>query len=264
MTASYLGWPFYLFIFLITLSLGSFLNSWMWRAWENIKVTTGRSICIYCRRQLNWYENIPLFSFIFLGGNCRTCHKKISWQYPLVEFATAAALTFIAWHRVENDVFFSDNLLYPRDVFFIAFLIIIFVFDALHKVILSRIVWTGAIIGFLFNYFALNISPLSMFYGALAAGGFFWVQYLVSKGKWIGGGDVRLGVMMGIWLGWPSVLIALFLSYIIGATYAIFALLFKKSSWKSQVPFGTFLAMGTVVAIYYGEDIVRWYLNFLK
>jgi len=264
MTASFLGWPFYLFIFLVSLSLGSFLNSWMWRAWENIRVINGRSICIFCRRQLNWYENIPLFSFIFLGGRCRTCKKKISWRYPLVEFFTAAILTFVAWHRVEHNVFFSDNLLYPRDVFLITFLIIIFVFDALHKVILSSIVWAGALIGFLFNYFALNIPLSTMFYGALAAGGFFLLQYIVSKGRWIGGGDVRLGFMMGVWLGWPNVLVAVFLAYIIGAGHAVILLISRKGNWKSQIPFGTFLAVGTAISLYYGDDIIQWYLSFLK
>jgi len=256
-----LGYSLYFIIFLMGLSLGSFLNSWIWRHWENIRIVSGRSICIHCRRQLSWYENIPVISYIFLGGKCRTCGKKIPWFYTALEIFMACAFVFIAWYRLNFGHF--TPLLFSRDIFFITILTVIFVFDALHKVILPYIVWPGAVVGFLFNFFIFHFSLTSMLLGALAAGGFFLAQYLISKGRWIGGGDVRLGVMMGVWVGWPAVLVALFIAYVFGGSVAAVLLIAGRKKFNSQVPFGTFLAFGTVIAIYFGDEIVQWYLSLI-
>ncbi len=191
---------FYIFVFHLGLILGSFINSWIWRTRENIKIFTfSRSICVHCRRPLSWYENIPVFSFLFLRGRCRTCRKAIPWHYPLVEFFTAVALVFVFWYHVQYvNPFNSAHFL--RDVFFIGLLIVIFIYDYLYQIILSRIVWPATLIGFIFNYYYLGFSFDSMLVAALAAGGFFLLQYFISKGCWIGGGDVRLGVVMGVWI----------------------------------------------------------------
>ena len=97
-----LDFLFYLFVFLTGLCLGSFLNSWMWRTRDNTKITNGRSVCIHCRRQLLSWENIPLFSYLFLGGKCRTCHKKIPLHYTMVELCTALALLLIFNYHVNS------------------------------------------------------------------------------------------------------------------------------------------------------------------
>ncbi|MBU1613319.1 prepilin peptidase [Patescibacteria group bacterium] len=238
------------------------MNSWTWRHWENIRITSGRSICIHCHRQLAWYENIPLFSYVFLGGKCRTCGKKIPWFYTLVEIFMAVAFVFIAWYRLNIGHF--TPLLFTRDIFFITILMIIFVFDGLHKVILPHIVWLGAIVGLALNLLFFHFSFSSIFFGALAAGGFFLLQFLVSKGRWIGGGDVRMGVMMGVWVGWPAVLVALLAAYVLGGVVGAALLIAGKKKIQSQIPFGTFLSVGTVIAIYYGDEIVRWYISFIK
>jgi prepilin signal peptidase PulO-like enzyme (type II secretory pathway) len=95
-------------------------------------------------------------------------------------------------------------------------------------------------------------------------GGFFLLQYLVSRGKWIGGGDVRFGVMMGVLLGWPNILVALFIAYVLGAVVAVPLLIFKKKKMKSEVPFGAFLAIGTAAAMFWGSWIVNWYVGMIK
>jgi len=257
------GRAVYVFVFLLGLSLGSFLNSWIWRARENIRIISNtRSMCINCRRQLSWYENIPVLSWFFLKGKCLGCKKEISVIYPIVELVTAFLLVFI-FHQYVKYVHFSEwGLL--RDTFFLTLLIIIFIYDWRYKVIFSSIVWTGTIIGFLINWLFLNFSFSSLVLAIFVGGGFFLLQFLVSKGRWIGGGDVRMGIMMGAWLGWPNILTALFFAYIFGSVVAIILLLLKKANSKTEIPFGTFLALGTFLSIYYGENIIRWYLGLLK
>jgi prepilin signal peptidase PulO-like enzyme (type II secretory pathway) len=140
------------------LILGSFLNSWIWRTRENIKVlAASRSMCVYCRRQLGWRENIPLLSFMILDGKCKTCRRPISWRYPLVELFTALVLVLIAWYHVRFLPAF-EVWRWLRDVFFVTFLIIVFVYDFLYQEVLLRIVWPGALIGFCINYFVLGYS----------------------------------------------------------------------------------------------------------
>ncbi|OGH84040.1 MAG: hypothetical protein A2261_01170 [Candidatus Magasanikbacteria bacterium RIFOXYA2_FULL_44_8] len=254
----------YLVIFVLGLILGSFLNSWMWRTRENFKIfVSSRSMCVHCHRQLFWWENVPVLSYIYLRGKCLKCKRPIPTRYPLVELCTAVLLVFIAWYHVR---FLPQFELWRwlRDVFYITFLIVIFVYDALYQEILSRIVWPGVIIGFCINYFALGYSAGGMLLAAAVAGGFFLLQYIFSHGTWIGGGDVRLGVMMGVWLGWPAILWALFAAYIIGAIVSVFLLITKKAGPNTAVPFGTFLAIGTLCAIYQGQAVVGWYLGLLK
>jgi len=259
------GWFSYALIFILGLILGSFLNSWMWRMRENIRtfLTHSRSMCVHCHRQLLWIENVPLFSYIFLKGKCRTCHKKIPVHYFLVELFTAIVLTFIAWYHVNYLSAFNLSA-WLRDVFFITILIVVFAYDAMYQEINTGLVWVGAVVGFFINWFYLGYSAQSLLLGALIAGGFFALQYIISKGKWIGGGDVRLGVMMGVWLGWPNVLVALFFAYLIGAVIGVVLLLTKKVQKGAAIPFGTFLAVGTFFAIYHGNEIIQWYLSLTK
>lgn len=254
----------YIIIFVFGLILGSFLNSWIWRTRENIKVVSRESfsICVSCRRKLRWYEKFPVISYFFLKGECRTCKKSIPWHYTLVEFLSGLLLVFVAYIFLQK-VSFSEWHFF-RDVFFLTILIVVFVYDALYKEVLLRVVWPGFFIGFLINFYFLNYSFESLAIGSALGGGFFLLQYLVSKGRWIGGGDVRLGFMMGIWLGWPNILVALFLSYIFGAIISVGLLLFKKKEMTSEIPFGTFLAIGTFFSLYFATDLINWYLGLLR
>ncbi len=259
-----LGWISYPVIFILGLILGSFLNSWIWRTRENIRIIAqNRSICVHCHRQLSWWENIPIFSYLKLGGKCRTCKRPIPWRYPLVEFFTAIVLVWIAWYHIRYLPTF-ELWRWLRDVFFVTFLIVIFVYDSLYQEVLLRIVWPGLIIAFIINYFALGYSANSMLLAAAVAGGFFLFQYVVSHGTWIGGGDVRLGLMMGVWLGWPNILVALACAYFLGAIFAVGLLVSKRAGSKTAIPFGTFLAIGTFCAVYFGTAIVNWYLGLLQ
>jgi len=189
---------FYVLVFLTGLALGSFINSWVWRARENCRIITGRSICVHCHRQLNWYENIPVLSYLCLSGVCRTCHHPIPRHYIWVEIFFGFLFLFVFWYYDHYLGFGAER--FVGDSIFIVFLWIIFIFDLFYKEIPVATVWLGVAFSILFNYFVLNYSLGSMFLGALLAGGFFAAQYCISRGGWIGGGDVRLGVLMGVWL----------------------------------------------------------------
>lgn len=250
---------FYIIIFLLGLALGSFLNSWIWRTRENIRIVSGRSMCPSCRRKLSWYENIPVLSYLFLRGKCRVCEKPIPKHFIFVEMGAAIIFTLVAWKHL-NGAGFSP-MFFLKDIVFSVLLIIIFVYDWLYKEILSEVIWLGTLAGLLFNFY-LRHSLAAMFIGALAVGGFFFLQFIASKGKWIGGGDVRMGAMMGVWLGWPAALVALFLSYVAGAIGGLWLVVYSKRQLASAIPFGTYLALGTFVAMLWWERIVGWYLGF--
>lgn len=251
----------YIIIFFLGLALGSFLNSWIWRARENIRIINGRSICPHCRRQLTWYENIPVLSYLFLRGKCRTCRQPIPYHFTFVEAGAALLFVFIAWKNLNGPA--VTPALFFRDIVFSILLIIIFVYDLLYREILPTVVWFGVLVGLGFNLY-LGVSVWAMLWGALVAGGFFWLQYVISQGKWIGGGDVRLGIMMGVWLGWPTTLAALFIAYLAGAIVSLLLLALRKKTWASATPFGTYLALGTFVTMLWGNEILRWYLGLIK
>ena len=256
-----IGYFLYIIIFFLGLALGSFLNSWIWRAHENFKIVNGRSMCPHCRRQLTWYENIPVLSCLFLGGKCRTCKHPIPKHFTFVEIGSALIFLLVAWKILNNPAFVMA--LFFRDIIFSILLIIIFVYDWMYQEILPQVVWFGALVGLVFNIY-LGYSLVSMLIGLSVAGGFFFLQYAVSSGKWIGGGDVRLGIMMGIWLGWPAVLVALFLSYIVGSVGSLVLLILKKKQLTSRVPFGTYLALATFITMLWGERMVGWYVRLLR
>lgn len=260
---TYFGQSFYMLVFAFGLILGSFLNSVIWRLRDNIAIfTRSRSMCTHCRKQLSWKENIPLVSWLFLRGKCLHCQKDISLYYPLVELGTAVVFTLIVYQYFPNAQFSEWSLV--RDLFFITTLVLIFVQDLRYQEISSDVVWVGAIVGLAINTVFLHKDISSMALGALIGGGFFMAQYVISKGRWIGGGDVRMGAMMGIWLGWPNVLVALFLAYILGAIIGVYLLITKKAGKNTEIPFGTFLSVGTLVALYFGDGMVSWYALLLK
>jgi len=259
-------------IFIFGLAIGSFIDCLVWRLYER-KTILGRSMCLRCKKQINWYDNIPLFSFIWLKGKCRFCKENISWQYSAVELATGVlfVITFLVnfqfsifnFQTIFNFQFSIPVILaFIRDLIFISILIIIFIYDLKWYLILDIITIPGIILAITINLF-LGFNWMNLLIAVIIGGGFFLLQYVVSKGKWIGGGDIRLGILMGAMLGYPNIFIALMLAYIFGSIIGIMLLVFKKKQWSSEIPFGTFLSVATVITILWGEQILNWYLNNL-
>jgi prepilin signal peptidase PulO-like enzyme (type II secretory pathway) len=242
----------------------------IWRLHKE-KSLNGRSICPKCDHQLTWYENIPVFSFLFLRGKCRYCHKSISLQYPAVEFLTG--LLFLLSFSILNFKFlilnqfsiFNFKLLFTlvRDWLLIAVMIVVFVYDLRWYLILDRVSLPSVLVLFLVNLY-LGYDWKIMLLAGLIGGGFFALQFFISRGRWIGGGDIRLGLLMGVALGKIDLLIvAIMLAYCIGSVIAIFLVLNKKKGWKSEVPLGVFLTPATIIALFFGQSIINWYFSLL-
>lgn len=252
-----------LVIALLGLAIGSFLNVVIGRLRSGESGWRSRSHCPECHAVLRPSELIPLFSFVVLRGRCRACKKPISWQYPIVEFSTSALfLTSYGLHGGAVGLLGGGLLLVLRDWLFIAGLTVVFVIDLLDMVVFDSVTIPMAMLAFIFSL-ATGAKPLNLLLAALVGGGFFLVQYAVSRGRWIGGGDIRIGAMMGMMLGFPGVLLALFVSYVIGALTALGLMVAGKAKWSSQMAFGTFLSASTALVLFFGQRLLAWYASFL-
>ena len=251
---------FYLFIFLLGLAVGSFLNCLIYRLETGGSFLKGRSYCPHCKHILGFFDLIPVLSFLRLRGRCRYCQQKISWQYPIIEIATG--LLFVL-NFLRSDLLGRSDLL----IFGLAttpFLIAIFVYDLKHYIIPDKVIFPAIGVALIYNLLKSDIRGMSDFLiPALGAAGFFLAIVLVSRGRWMGVGDIKLAFLMGLILGWPNILAALFLAFFIGATMGIGLIIIGKKTIKSEVPFGPFLVTGTLIALFWGEVIIDWYLHFL-
>lgn len=250
------------------LLVGGIANALVMRTRESLIFTTSRS-CSVCAEPASAKEMLPVFGYFSVKGRCRTCKAIIPWQYPATElvfgllFVVFAARALGLWGLVlPNYVSHSEAmLLFVRDAWMISALILVFVFDYRASIIPDRITIPAMLVAILCNV-VLGVPVVTILLGGLLLGGFFAVQFLISKGKWVGGGDIRMGMLMGFLLGpWLGVE-ALLMAYIAGAVAGVFLLLSKKRDMSSHVPFGTFMAMGTVVTMLWGQQIMDWYLAF--
>lgn len=246
-----------LFVFVFGLMIGSFLNALIYRLEEGESVLHGRSYCPRCKHPLAWYDLIPLLSFVALRGRCRYCAKPISPQYPLVELTTGLLFLF-----VYNLVGLSLNGAYLWAI--ASLLTVIFAYDLKYFLIPDKVVYLA--IGLALVYQILvgvgNVEALlGATISALSASVFFLAIYLVSKGRWMGFGDVKLAFFMGAFLGWPDIVVALFFAFALGAVVGLLLITLKKKGLKSEVPFAPFLIMGTAIAFFFGSAIVHWYLG---
>jgi len=250
-----------LIIFIFGLLVGSFLNSVVCRLEKGEGIAMGRSYCPKCEHKLGILNLIPILSFLMLKGACRYCKKKISAQYPLVELGTAVLFAF-GFTR-----FFPDLLFIIHYLLFTSFLIVIFIYDLKYYIIPDKIVYSAIALAVIFRTYeyslqAYGITPIIL--STLGAAGFFAIIHFGSQGKWMGFGDVKLALLMGLLLGWPGILIALFLSFFFGAVIGTVLIVFGKKGWKSEVPFGPFLITGLFVALFFGQALLDSYIRFFS
>ena len=238
-------------IFSFGLLLGSFLNCLVYRLneaknWRNFFF--GRSYCPKCKRNLCWFDNIPLFSFLFLKGKCRWCHSPIPWRYPLVELATGILSVMVYLFSVGPVVNLIFNLI------IVYALIVIFLSDLLYRTIPDQIVYPVIAIALL--WLIINQQWLSILSG-LGAALFFLFLVLLTRWQGMGLGDVKLAGLMGLILGFPSIIVALYLAFLTGALVGVILILMKRKKLRSEIAFGPFLVLSTLIALFWGEKI--WY-----
>lgn len=279
-------YPILFFIF--GLCVGSFLNAYIYRLEAKKSILKGRSFCPKCKHKLGAWDLIPVFSFIFLSGKCRYCKKPISWQYPLVEIFTG--ILFVLAYQYSNlftlrviegatyKLINLITLIYLLSV--ICLLMVIFVYDLKHSIIPDKVIYPAILLAIGYLLLAIGIdfltnnsaSQLTLsvilklsnhLLPAIGAGGFFFSLVLTSKGRWMGGGDIKLTFFMGLFLGWPKILPAMFFAFISGSLVSFMLIILKRKGLKSQIPFGPFLVAGTFVALFWGNAILSWYLRIL-
>jgi len=257
----------YVLFFIFGTIVGSFLNVVILRLKKNKSIIKTRSHCPRCRKKLEWHELIPMVSFFIQKGKCRHCRKKISWQYPLVEFFTGLVFLLIAVYFADFSIYGIVNIAYLLIIS--CFLIIIFVYDFKYCLVSDRIIYPAIAITFFYDiYLSLITNQFSVFFysilGAVIMGGFFLFWVLVSRGKWMGIGDIKIGVLLGLIFGIYQLFTALFLTFFMGAIVSLILLIMKKKKLKSQIPLGPFLAAAAFITLFWGNYLLDWYLNIFN
>lgn len=238
---------------LFGLAIGSFLNVVIARVPAGRSLVRPGSACPGCSALLKWYDNIPVLSFLVLRGRCRACGMTISWRYPIVEMVTAVVLV-LAYVALGPSADFAVA------VVLLAALIAITGIDLQHQLIPDAITLPGILVGLLLNLATGRISWVESVIGILVGGGLFVAIILVSRGG-MGGGDLKLGAMLGAFLGWKALLFALFVAIVLGGVVGTVLLVTGLRGRKDPVPFGPFLAAGGAMALFWGERAFGWWMG---
>lgn len=249
--------------------IGSFLNVLIWRMPRG-QQATGRSQCVNCGKQLNWYELMPVLSFAVQRGKCRGCGEAISFRYPVIELVTAGLFAVSAFLFPPQD--WLTSLVYIKVLYVVAIAIIVFMVDWEHYLILDRVLFPAALTLFLLNALIDLASGRFLSLSGMLVGGTLsallamlplWFIWRLSGGRWLGLGDVKFMGLIGLAVGPIGAPVAFFVAVAVGTILSIPLLLLGKKTMQSQLPFGTFLAVGLVAAIWWGELLARSYWNLV-
>lgn len=246
-------------VFVFGLAIGSFLNVVIFR-WESGENLGGRSHCPKCKKTLSWYELVPVFSFLLQKGKCRACRERISIQYPLVETLTGVIFVLLFFH------FYGQWLEMLLWFVAAAILVVLFVTDLKFFVLPDRLMLP--LVGGLFfirtgqlwysgQWGAWWIYLGSSFILALP----FFLFWFFSRGTWMGMGDSKLILALGMLLGWPANIVGVFLAVMFGSMVGVVQILMGQKKLKSMIPFGPFLIFGSFLALYFGVTIYLWYTH---
>jgi prepilin signal peptidase PulO-like enzyme (type II secretory pathway) len=240
------------FVFVIGTCAGSFCSALLHRTRFGGSVVTGRSECVKCRHRLGFFDLIPIFSWLVRRGRCRYCRAPFGCQYLILEIVFGLLFLGAYWRFLPKEGVclaagcWAD---FARLAVFFVFLALVFVYDARYGEIPDSFSITGAVCAYVINVFA---NPSAWFWYLLAAAvgaAFFGAQYVVSRGKWIGDGDIILGIMIGAMVGWPFVIPAIFLAYILGLGVVIALVLSRRKQMSDTMPLGPLLALGTAIIL---------------
>jgi len=249
---------FYIFAFTLGAVVGSFLNVCIYRLPKNESIVFPPSRCPGCGKGIRWYDNVPIISYLLLRGRCRSCGASISIQYPLVELLNALLTLFLF---MKSGPSFAFLVLF---LFCSAMVVITFI-DLEHQIIPDEISLPGIIAGFIFSFFIPQLGWLNSLLGILVGGGSLWLvawgYEMLTKKEGMGGGDIKLLAMMGAFFGWKAVPFIIFVSSLTGSLIGISVMLAQKKDSKLAIPFGPFLAFGSVIYIFFGRQMIHWYLG---
>lgn len=258
----------YLIAFIFGAIVGSFLNVCIYRIPKGLSIIKPSSYCPFCKKPIRFYDNIPILSYILLRGRCRSCGRRISIKYPIVEFLNATLYVITlqrfspepSWHLLVYFIFLSS-------------LIVITFIDLEYQIIPDRITLPGIPLGLIMGstilpdpFFRTNLLGFkSSIIGVMLGGGLFYLAATLGrsifKKEAMGGGDVKMMAMIGGFLGWKGVLLTTFLGSLSGSIVGISLILLKGRQWGSTIPFGPYLAVGAVLSLLLGEEFLMWYLH---
>jgi leader peptidase (prepilin peptidase)/N-methyltransferase len=240
--------------FLLGTIIGSFANVCIYRLPWHRSLIFPASHCPHCQQSIRPQHNIPILSYLFLGGRCAYCQINIPWRYPFVELLCGLLYVFLYKQ-------FGVSIIGVVLTTLATILLIVTFIDLDHQIIPDVITVPGIAAGLLASSFLTPIGVLNALIGTFLGGGLFFLVAVLSRGG-MGGGDIKLIAMIGAFLGWQAVLVTIFLSALLGACVGIFLILFKKKGRKDPVPFGPFLAMGAIMAMVWGTDLIYFYAHF--
>lgn len=247
--------------FLLGAIVGSFLNVCIYRIPVGRSIVTPPSSCPRCDHQIRWYQNIPIVSYMFLAGRCAGCHTRISLRYPAVEVLTGL-LFAIAFY------YFGISVEMLVCWLFLAVLVVITFIDLDHQIIPDVISLPGIVVGFVCSFAVSWLSWVDSLLGILLGGGLLfviaWFYEVVTKREGMGGGDIKLLGMIGAFLGWKAVFPVIFFASLGGTVIGVPVLLMEGKDSRFALPFGPFLAIAALVYLFWGADIVHWYLSFYR
>jgi leader peptidase (prepilin peptidase)/N-methyltransferase len=267
-------------LIVLGLCFGSFVNALVWRMHEqtsskkqaaknnDISVLRGRSMCVHCRHTLAWYDLLPVVSWLTLRGRCRYCRKSISLQYPVVEIALAAlfVLSYVHFPYQLSDV--NNQILFLFWLVFLTGFMAMIVYDLRWMILPDKLTYSLAALAIaqvvLITVITKDISILKdALFGLITVGGLFYFLFQISNGKWIGGGDVKLGFSLGLLAGGViEGLLVIFTASLIGTLVSL-PLLASKNGLKKRIPFGPLLIFAIVVVYLFGGELIGWYSSQL-
>ena len=258
-----MSFEFYFFLssaFVLGAVVGSFLNVCIYRVPAGKSIVSPPSSCPHCGHLIRWYQNIPILSYLFLGGKCAACRVGISLRYPAIETLTGLLFALVLYCFG----FSSATLVYWL---FVSALVVITFIDLDHQIIPDVISLPGIVVGFLCSFYIPWISWLDSLLGIAIGGGILlsiaWIYEKVAKREGMGGGDIKLLAMLGAFLGWKAVLPVIFVASLVGSLIGVPLMLLQKGDTKLAIPFGPFLALAATVYLFWGKELVFWYLNLL-
>jgi leader peptidase (prepilin peptidase)/N-methyltransferase len=251
--------------FVLGLIFGSFGTVVSYRVPRRESIVSGRSKCPNCGRQIGAADNVPLLSYLFLRGRCRACGFRIPVRYPLAEVLTGVLFAGAAWR-------FGLSVTAAAYAGFMWLLVVLSIIDLEHRLLPDRVVLPAIVVGALVLVGAALVDGASdrlvpALVGAVVCGGGFLLVALVGPAGGMGGGDIKLSFLLGGYLGYlrglPLVAAGMFLSFLIGALVGIGLTLFAGAGRKTKVPFGPFLALGSILAVFFGDALIDSYVGML-
>lgn len=243
-----------IFFFIFGLIIGSFLNVVIFRIDDLKSIINSRSHCQNCKKILKWYDLVPFISFVLLRAKCRYCGKPISWQYPLVELGTALiyAVLYLAFGLSLATFFY---------IIIFSLLVVVFIYDLKTQMTPEAFVWAALIISALGGWYFGDFGFLNMLYGGLIGGGILAFLVLVSKEKWMGSGDIKIGLILGFLTGFPVAIFGVFAAFLLGSIAGLIYMKVTNKTMKDTLPFAPFLILSTFISILFGNLVINWYLG---